>query len=65
MKFKKSLLNIVQKEDGQMALILAFVFLAVLGTIGISFLYRMRLEDRAVSNPRSPVLFHQKERTFH
>ncbi|GAG90633.1 unnamed protein product, partial [marine sediment metagenome] len=50
MKFKKSLLNIVQKEDGQMALILAFVFLAVLGTIGISFLYRMRLEDRAVSN---------------
>ncbi|GAI04006.1 unnamed protein product, partial [marine sediment metagenome] len=46
MKFKKSLLNIVQKENGQMALILAFVFLAVLGTIGISFLYRMRLEDR-------------------
>ncbi|GAG62340.1 unnamed protein product, partial [marine sediment metagenome] len=50
MKFKKSLLNIARKENGQMALILAFVFLAVLGTIGISFLYRMRLEDRAVSN---------------
>ena len=50
MKFKKSPLNIVRKENGQIALILAFVFLALLGAIGISFLYRMRLEDAAVSN---------------
>jgi type II secretory pathway component PulK len=50
MKFKKSLPDIVRKENGQIALILAFVFLAVLGTIGISFLYRMRLEERAVRN---------------
>ncbi len=50
MRFKKSLPNIVRKENGQMALILAFVFLAVLGTTGIGFLYRMKLEDRAASN---------------
>ncbi|MFQ5822038.1 MAG: hypothetical protein ACE5I5_18790, partial [Candidatus Heimdallarchaeota archaeon] len=50
MKFRKSLTDIVRKENGEIALVLAFVFLAVLATIGIGFLYRMRLEDRAVSN---------------
>ncbi|MFQ6067566.1 MAG: pilus assembly PilX N-terminal domain-containing protein, partial [bacterium] len=40
----------VQKENGQIALIVAFVFLAVLGAIGVSFLYRMRLEEASVSN---------------
>lgn len=44
------LIDTLQKEDGQIALILAFVFLALLGAIGISFLYRMRLEQKAASN---------------
>lgn len=55
MNFRKSLLNSIRKEDGQIALILAFVFLALLGAIGGSFLYRMRLEQRAASNYQDSV----------
>ena len=50
MEFRKSLVNSIRKENGEIALILACVFLALLGAIGGSFLYRMRLEQRAASN---------------
>lgn len=55
MNFRKSLTNTLRKEDGQIALILALAFLALLGTIGGSFLYRMRLEQRAASNYQDSV----------
>ena len=55
MNFRKSLTDTIQKEDGQIALILAVAFLALLGTIGGSFLYRMRLEQRAASNYQDSV----------
>lgn len=52
------LLNSIRKEDGQIALILALAFLALLGAIGGSFLYRMRLEQRAASNYQDSVKAH-------
>ncbi|GAI20378.1 unnamed protein product, partial [marine sediment metagenome] len=55
MEFRKSLTDTLRKEDGQIALILAFAFLALLGAIGGSFLYRMRLEQRAASNYQDSV----------
>lgn len=55
MNFRKSLTDTLRKEDGQIALILAFAFLALLGAIGGSFLYRMRLEQRAASNYQDSV----------
>ena len=42
--------NYRKGESGQAALILIVILLAILSTIGISFLYRMRLEQRAASN---------------
>jgi len=55
MNFKKLLTDTLPKEDGQIALILALAFLALLGAIGGSFLYRMRLEQRAASNYQDSV----------
>lgn len=55
MNFKKLLTDNLRKEDGQIAIILAFVFLALLGAIGGSFLYRMRLEQKAASNYQDSV----------
>jgi len=43
-------MNYKKGESGQVTLILVVILLALLTTMGISFLYRMRLEQRAVSN---------------
>ncbi len=43
-------MNYRKGESGQVTLILVVILLALLTTMGISFLYRMRLEQRAVSN---------------
>jgi len=55
MKLKHSLSKIAKGEKGQVALILVVMLLALLSTIGVSFLYRMRLEQRAASNYQNGV----------
>ncbi len=40
----------IRKEEGQVGLTLVFVILAIIGTISISFLYQMKLEQMSASN---------------
>jgi len=44
-----------QREKGQVGLLFAFITLSILGVMGISFLYRMRLEQMAASNFKDSI----------
>ncbi|MEA3485522.1 MAG: type II secretion system protein GspK, partial [Candidatus Aerophobetes bacterium] len=56
MNIKKFLIHLTtQRENGQIGLLLTFLILTVLGVMGISFLYRMRLEQMAASNFQDSV----------
>ncbi|RLE09741.1 hypothetical protein DRJ00_03390 [Candidatus Aerophobetes bacterium] len=51
MSLKKFLKDFtVQGENGQIGLLFTFIILSILSVMGISFLYRMRLEQMAASN---------------